>query len=219
MKCCSTSTRAPGAARGDVSDSRPDAAGLQRLVRGGSARSIRSSNPGASGASLDTAGPARPRLSRLVAVRAPGAQTAAARQEGRLHVSGVPLLAEATRERRRLETQAADAGLRADRTARFGRRSSAGPSGRCEEPRLIRCAASTAETTESGSRQPATSHPTRPIPSSSPTPPRAGGVDREAATAGNAQVLDFDAPRRSRRSGRAGRRTSSIGSRTLPTDP
>ena len=50
----STSTRAPGAARGDVSDSRPDAAGLQRLVRDGSARSIQSRDSGASCVSLDT---------------------------------------------------------------------------------------------------------------------------------------------------------------------
>ena len=101
MRCCTTSTRAPGAARGDVSDSRPDAAGQQRLVRDGSARSIRSSNPGASGAALDTR---RGLLGPASVVWSPYEHQALRRRRraksGRLHVSGVPLLAEETRERR-----------------------------------------------------------------------------------------------------------------------
>ena len=88
----------------------------------------------------------------------------------------------------------------------FGRRSSAGPTGRREDPRLIRCAASTTPTTESGGRQAATSHPTRPIPSSSTTNRcrrgRSGsGYGRKRASAG---VRRTKGPRRSGRARQAG---------------
>ena len=90
-------------------------------MRDGSARSIRSRHSGASGVSLDTR---RGLLGHGSVVWSPYELQALRRRRrakrGRLHVSGVPLPAEATRERRRLETQGADAGLRADRTARFG---------------------------------------------------------------------------------------------------
>ena len=98
MKCCTTSTRARGAARGTSA-----IADQPRLV-------CRDSCATAPADRSDGGAPARAvscwtqggacsrRLGRLAAVRAPVAQTVA-REDGRLRVSGVHLVAEATRER------------------------------------------------------------------------------------------------------------------------
>ena len=99
----------------------------------------------------------------------------------------------------------------------FGRRSSGGPSGRSEDPRPNRCAASTTATTDvAAGRPPRRTRRGRSRHRRLRTV--AGGVVPEAAMAGNVQVRNFDAPR-ALGVPVPGRPASSTGSRTLPTDP
>ena len=119
--------------------------------------------------------------------------------------------------RGRLETHGADTGPPSGSQRPFGRRSSGGPSGRSEDPRPNRCAASTTATTDVAAGRP----PRRTRRGRSRHRRRrtvAGGVVPEAAMAGNVQVRNFDAPR-ALGVPVPGRPASSTGSRTLPTDP